>query len=180
MTLDHASRLASEIVRVLRPYCDKIEIGGSIRRQKPVVGDIEIVCIPKLLPQKDLFDKTYKPQRHPGFAQAVYRWKKVKGDPSTGKYTQRVMTLEDYPSIKEKEINIDIFIVTEENWGNQLLIRTGNSDYSAKIMTHLNTIPGYEHRDGYLYINDVMKPVYTEEEFYQLLQLEYVHPHLRK
>lgn len=179
MKIEHARIIASDCVRQLRPYCDQIAICGSIRREKPEVGDIELLVIPNVMPQKDLFDKTSKEVRNPGFGKTVRRWKKIKGDPDNGKYTQRLIEL-DYPSIREKEINLDIFIVTPENWGNQLLIRTGSADYSTSIMQHLNTLEGYEHRDGYLYINGVIKPVYTEEEFYKLLGMEYVHPHLRK
>jgi DNA polymerase/3'-5' exonuclease PolX len=39
--------IAGRIVEALRPYCERIEIAGSLRREKPMVGDIEIVAIPR-------------------------------------------------------------------------------------------------------------------------------------
>jgi len=40
-------RLANKILRELKPYCKKIQIGGSIRRKEPNPKDIDIVLIPK-------------------------------------------------------------------------------------------------------------------------------------
>ena len=45
--LNEAHAIAAEIITVLAPHCRRIEIAGSIRRQRPEVGDIEIVGIPE-------------------------------------------------------------------------------------------------------------------------------------
>jgi DNA polymerase/3'-5' exonuclease PolX len=179
MKLLHAQKLSSEVVSKIRPYVDQIEVGGSIRRGKPEVKDIEIICVPKQLPAQQSLVDGPDMERHPGFARAVAQWKKVKGDAATGKYTQRIMAI-DYPSIYEKEIKIDIFIVTPENFGNMLLVRTGPAEFSEKIMNRINRMSGYEHKDGYLYIADKIRPVYTEEEFFRLLEIDFIPPHLRK
>ena len=47
MNLQQAQQIAERIKSELAPHCDRIEIAGSIRRKKPEVKDIEIVCIPK-------------------------------------------------------------------------------------------------------------------------------------
>lgn len=47
--------IALKLVERLHPYCEKIEIAGSIRRGKPLVKDIEIVTIPKMHYQHGLF-----------------------------------------------------------------------------------------------------------------------------
>lgn len=44
-----AGDAACQIVNALRPQCERIEIAGSIRRQKQWVGDIEIVYIPSIV-----------------------------------------------------------------------------------------------------------------------------------
>ena len=44
--LAEAHRLAEKIVALVSPAMDRVEIAGSIRRKKPVVGDIELVGIP--------------------------------------------------------------------------------------------------------------------------------------
>lgn len=40
-------KLAERIREELAPFCDRIEIAGSIRRRCPLVGDIDIVALPK-------------------------------------------------------------------------------------------------------------------------------------
>lgn len=42
-----ARGLATKIVEFLEPHTERILIAGSIRREKPLVGDIEILYIPK-------------------------------------------------------------------------------------------------------------------------------------
>lgn len=52
MILSRAKVLAEEVRQVLAPYCEQIEIAGSIRREKAEVGDIEIICIPKFVEEE--------------------------------------------------------------------------------------------------------------------------------
>jgi DNA polymerase (family 10) len=47
LELDEADHLAATIIEALAPFCERIEVAGSIRRRRPVVGDIDIVCLPK-------------------------------------------------------------------------------------------------------------------------------------
>jgi DNA polymerase/3'-5' exonuclease PolX len=47
MELSRAREIAKRVLVLLRPFCERAEIAGSIRRGKPEVGDIEIVVIPK-------------------------------------------------------------------------------------------------------------------------------------
>jgi len=46
LTLDKARALAERIRDELAPMCARIDIAGSIRRARPVCGDIDIVCLP--------------------------------------------------------------------------------------------------------------------------------------
>lgn len=47
LPLDRARGLAEKIAGELSGYCNRIEIAGSIRRQRPDCGDIDLVCLPK-------------------------------------------------------------------------------------------------------------------------------------
>ena len=42
MKLEQAQKIASSLIADLKPFCHRIEIGGSIRRKKPEVKDIEL------------------------------------------------------------------------------------------------------------------------------------------
>jgi len=43
----HVLNLSKRIIASLNPYCKKIQIAGSIRREEKNPGDIDIVLIPK-------------------------------------------------------------------------------------------------------------------------------------
>ena len=65
-----AKEIADKLVLLLSPHCYRIEIAGSIRREKSIAGDIEIVATPKPY-QTGLFED--------GIASVVNRCEKVKG-----------------------------------------------------------------------------------------------------
>ncbi|RYD50171.1 MAG: hypothetical protein EOP83_24365, partial [Verrucomicrobiaceae bacterium] len=40
--------VAGELVHLLGPVCERIAIAGSLRRDKPEVGDVEILFVPRI------------------------------------------------------------------------------------------------------------------------------------
>jgi DNA polymerase/3'-5' exonuclease PolX len=121
MKLDHAEILANRIVLQLLPYCDKIDIAGSVRRECAEVNDIEIVCFPKtIIFSKDLFGKP-DVRRDPDFIQAILLLgKRLKGHPYKDRYTR----------IQIGDICADIFMPQSYDYYRMLAIRTGSKDYS--------------------------------------------------
>jgi DNA polymerase/3'-5' exonuclease PolX len=117
--MKHADALAmaEDALNALKPYCERILIAGSIRRQRHEVKDCELVAIPRRVPG-GLFGDEFEVD--PGFVTAVNQWEFVKGQP-TGKYAQRVLP---------GGIKLDLFIATPENWGWQLVIRTGSAEFN--------------------------------------------------
>jgi len=45
--LSEARQLAEAALALLAPYCDRIEVGGSIRRERMSIGDVELVAVPR-------------------------------------------------------------------------------------------------------------------------------------
>ena len=45
--MDEAMQMTNVFISLISPYCERIEIAGSLRRGKPEVHDIEIVAEPK-------------------------------------------------------------------------------------------------------------------------------------
>lgn len=148
--LDYATEIAEKTLAQLSPYCERIELAGSIRRKKSEVKDIEIVLIPRV---KDL----------PILKKQIDKWEKVKGKfPCL--YTQRRLL---------EGINLDLFIATPDNWGLQLAIRTGPANYSHHVLAMGWSKEGYHSKGGILYPTskvygqdrlDYSKPVYLREE----------------
>ncbi len=165
MELLRAVSIAEHWIGRLSAYCDRIKIAGSIRRKCPVVGDIEIVCIPKVITVTDgLFDK--KKIRNPGFAEALKGAVILKGDPIDGKYMQFNLP---------QGIKLDLFTATRENWGFIYAIRTGSSEFS-QFLAKRWVKWGYKGVDGYLTRDGVRIPTPTEKSFFMLLGLDVVPP----
>src|SRR5678810_460849 len=82
--------LAERIIYRLAPVTERAMICGLIRRQRPEVGDIDIVCIPKRRPIKDLFGNISRWMPTVEFCDVIDSWEKLKGD-AVGKYTQRLV-----------------------------------------------------------------------------------------
>jgi len=56
MYYQEAKELADRRQADLAPYCDRIEIAGSVRRLKQTdIKDVEIVCVAKTEAIKDMF-----------------------------------------------------------------------------------------------------------------------------
>lgn len=161
--LADALPVAEEIRATLAPYCEpgRCVIAGSIRRRKPEIGDIEIVLIRR---NWDL----------PAFVRAVEQWEKIKGSPK-GAYTQR-----RHPS----GMKVDIFMVTPDNWGLILAIRTGSARFSYEVLARRWCAKGYESKGGMLRVrtndgNGEVIPVREERDLFTLLGLPWVEPEER-
>lgn len=173
MQLNQATSIATNVLQELEPFCDRIQIGGSIRRKKKQVKDIEIICIPKQVGipgQTDLFGQPAPTMvRDQNFCSTVDQWKFIKGQ-STGKHIQR----EDSHGHQ-----IDIFIADQFNWGYILLLRTGSKEFNMNVIEKLKD-HGYRCRDGQILKNGYAVPVREEQDIFRLCRMEYVRPEARE
>lgn len=124
MNHSQAKDIAVKICYQLQPFCDKINLAGSIRRMKPEVKDIEIICLPKkeTVCQDNLFGDTSEGLQfvNEEFIRTVNGLGRViKGKP-TGKMVQ----------IELPEIMLDLFIPDDFDYYRQYSIRTGSREYS--------------------------------------------------
>lgn len=182
MKIDIARRLAAEVTRKILPNCDRFEIAGSIRRNKFEVKDIEVLCIPKSFTTSSaMFGGKDVTTRSDGFVRTVNQLAKIKGDAREGKYMQRAVLLDkdDYPAIQERKIIIDIFTATPSSWGSQLLIRTGDSDFSRLFMGTILPKYGYRAEGGFVWKGDDVVNLPEEREVFALVGIPYIEPHLR-
>lgn len=157
MKLKRAKEIAFEVLEILKPHCERIEIAGSIRREVPEPNDIEIVAIPKPY-DVGLFES--------GIATVVKKWKKVKGELPC-KYTQRILP---------EGIKLDLFFATPDNWGLIFAIRTGSADFSHKVLASRWVKLGYKSLNGMLTKDGKTFPVREEIDLFKILELEWVEP----
>lgn len=156
-----AAAKAEDVLAQLAPHCERIEIAGSIRRKRPTVGDIEIVAIAKPY-DVGLFAS--------GIATVVNQWVKVRGELPC-KATSRILPC---------GTQLDLFLVTEDNWGLQLAIRTGSAAYSHQVLATGWSRRGYTSQGGQLRRNGVTYPVRTEEELFRFAGVAWVPPEGRE
>lgn len=166
MELLEIKKIAEEIVDELKDHCRKIEIGGSIRRNKTYPNDIEIICIPNMVSPK---------RRKSSWCNAVLKiGRLIKGtDLNKNTYLQ-------FRTPPEKgNIKVDLFIAPPNNWGMALLVRTGCSDFSHRIFGLMNK-KGYSSKDFIHYDKQGNAKVFdTEEEIFEFLGIDYVEPEKR-
>lgn len=157
MILSQALAIAEKTKAELAPYCHRIEIAGSIRREKQHVKDIEIVAIPKPY-ETGIFAG--------GITTVVNKWVKIKGELPC-KYTQRILP---------EGIKLDLFFAEPDNWGLIYAIRTGSADYSHHRLAIGWVRQGYKSEDGYLTKDGQRIPVPEETDLFNLIKLPFCHP----
>lgn len=166
-----AFNLAVGITAKLADYCQRIEIAGSVRRQKPEVGDIEIVAIPNQ--SIDMFGNSTSDHWLD-----VVDWEKHFGKIIKGGHKYKQIELFE-------GVNLDLFIVTPPaQWGVQFLIRTGPADFSHRFVTHKaqgGMLPGYLRvQDGAIWSNNHIVETPEEADVFSLIGIPYIEPGDRK
>lgn len=183
MLLDQAQQLAEKVLASMRPFAERAEIAGSIRRRKAEVKDIEIVAIPRfgqardlfgLDPENLLFNWAQQIEREdrihwikPGTSEII-RWPLKE----QGRYWRGLLV--------KAEIKLDLFLTTKETWGATYLIRTGSSEFNVRIVGEIARQTGHQFTDGKL-LDRNWQPVSTPEEMdvFRALGIPYVEPENR-
>lgn len=166
MTLPDAQKLSAHIAGHLAPFCERIEIAGSIRRGCPECGDIDLVILPRNL----------------AGLQA-----RLTQNPST-----RLIT--DGPINKILKlgngVQLDIFLARPKfrdlldekptNFGSLFLCRTGSKEHNIHLVEHAkkiglrwNPYEGVFDEQGFCIAGE------TEESIFEALGLDYVEPSQR-
>ena len=156
--LANAWELAEEVIEFLRGNVptDKISAGGSIRRMREDIGDIDIVVVsPEPAKMRDAFTKM------PFVEQVVL----------AGETKATV--------IRKGGVQIDLRIVEPESWGAALQYFTGNKDHNI----HLRAMAqdrGWKLNEYGLFEGDRAIAGATEEEIYSALGLAWIPPEMRE
>lgn len=163
-------RMACALVERLRPACHRIEIAGSLRRQKPMVGDIEIVLIP--IPLTNLFGE---PLETTEVDVALDRWP-ITVIKSGAKYKQFT-----FDSTAGQTYTVDLFIQPDPaTWGVNYMIRTGSADYTRRMVTKRSQgglMPDeLSVRDARVWRNGAAIETPEESDIFELWGMDFVEP----
>lgn len=178
--LEQARRVAEAVRDELTPYCEQIEIAGSIRRGEQYVGDIEIVAQPHIA--TDLFgnrNDTIRTDLEFAVDELVAAGRFAPRLTSAG--TQRRGRRYQALIAVRAEIALDLFVVLPPaQWGAILAIRTGPAAFSEMLVTRLRG-RGFRCEGGrVLRISDDREiPSPREQDFFQTCGVDWRPPQRR-
>lgn len=155
MKLQAGVEYATELIDFLRPYCERIEIAGGIRRLKAEPHDIEIVAKPLF---KDASEGRFQPTYYNALDSKMQGllhdggWDLThtlhQGDPD--KAGKRAPCGPKYYRLKYREEKLDLFaVIPPAEWGVIFAIRTGDADYSHWLVQQ-GWSDGIKVEDGHL------------------------------
>jgi len=164
-----AKIMADQVVNILAPECERIEIAGSVRRHAREVGDIEVVLIPKKI-SADLFGtEVFGSQR-----------------------IEQVLREHGFEILKNGElfkqariqgVMVDVSLTTPEKWGVIFTLKTGNAYFNHKLVTKKKDggmcPSNIDFQDGRLWRGGCVLETPEEKDVFEALALEWVQPENR-
>jgi DNA polymerase (family 10) len=162
-----ARKYADLIAERLQPFCKRLEIAGSIRRQRPYCGDVDLVAEPldesalraRILENKEVIQN---------------------GPQNIHVRVQTYVGPLDIQVFLARPESATLFEKIPSNWGSLLLCRTGSRDHNIFIAQKAlalglkwNPYQGL-FRDGILIASE------TEESIFAALDLPFIPPQKRE
>lgn len=184
MPLAEAQALAERLVSELQDVCEQITTAGSIRRQKATVGDLEIVCVPKIeIVMGGLFED--QPEEADLLEARIWEmWEDGVIKPRIDKNGRRAVG-KRYRRLLYHDVALDLFSPSAESYGAILAIRTGPAEYSHLFVTprsQRGLMPDHlRMQEGALRyrVSGEVIPTPTEESFFAALGLPFLDPPAR-
>lgn len=181
LPLEAASLVAEAFIHHMTPHAERIEVAGSIRRRKEMVGDIEIVMIPKLYREKDMLGEFTGPKLdtiHKGI-QSYIDCESIPGTPALVKLNDGTKYIKLHEQLVD--VQIDLFIVRPPaQWGPIISIRTGSAAFSKQLVIALRK-NGLRSEDGrVLDENDNQIDCPEEINFFRAAGRKMIAPWLRE
>jgi DNA polymerase/3'-5' exonuclease PolX len=179
--LPKAQALASDLVTLLRRGCVRVEVAGSIRRERSTIGDIEIVAIPEIV-------DVDAPNLWGDAKETVNRLEQWIADKRDELPLRQVEihraddTVEvgyrngaSYKALSYRGFPVDLFITDAERWGVIFALRTGPGDWNTKLVTDCKR---YFRRveDGHVLHLGRVVPTPEEHDFFRAIGQPWVEP----
>jgi DNA polymerase/3'-5' exonuclease PolX len=177
MEHQQAKQLAEHWKTLLAPACERIEIAGSLRRGKPEVKDIDLVCIPKIEVQLDLFGQ---PGTQINYLEALLPQVVI---------AQGALTVINGPRQKkirlQEGIKLELWcVLPPAQWGAIFLMRTGPEDFAHWIVTQRNIGGGLpsnmKEKSGALWRHGKIIETPEESDFFREVGQDYAEPDKRR
>lgn len=187
LDLPQARELAWEIMSLLSPYCSKLCIAGSIRRNRPTVGDIELIAIPIVdrIEQHDMFGLVGQVEIDRLHARCI----ELVNDGQMATRPDKSGIISFGARAKRltyRDFGLDLFAVKPPTaqWGVIHLLRTGSAAFSKRLVTHVGQggwMPSHIRcRAGALWSWGELVETPTEAHVFEAIGRPYVQPQDRE
>lgn len=175
-----ALKVAESLKQLIGNLCERIEIAGSLRREKDYVSDIELVYVPKrppnLLGDPDPDNDFVTSALNQLLTEHVITKRRCMGGGVIWGALNKLAL--HVPS----GIPVDFFATTELNWINSLFVRTGGKRMNL-IITMAANKRGYSFEAygcGFRCLTEnLIKVNRSEEDIFRFCGLKYLEPVLR-
>ncbi|HWN95034.1 MAG TPA: hypothetical protein VNT99_08375 [Methylomirabilota bacterium] len=179
MDLRTARSRADQVCAWLAPYCENILTVGSIRREQPMCGDIDVVCVPKYEKRRALGEMFDAHTEHANLLREfLIQYVSLNTDPVRPKWLGK----KGAPGPEPKPDAQNLLLVTSK--GVQLdartLCRTGSVQHNVWACQRAEELKGHWNPYEGLMLHGEPVPLKFEADFYTALQLPYVRPQDRE
>lgn len=176
------------LIGALQDFCEpeRVLICGSIRRKKALVGDVEVLFVPKLMPVAS--GDFFAPPTLVPATDAVLE--KLLADGVLAK-RQNVNGSEMWGALNKLAVHVptgipvDLFTATRENWWNYVVCRTGGAENNVAIASAAMRMgwkwnpygAGFSRAVG---LGRETIPVHSEREVFEFVDMKYKEPEHRQ
>lgn len=172
-TYEEMLPIAEAFKKEIEPYCHRVEIAGSIRRKKKLVGDIEIVAIPHL--SADMFGFESIMAQTPLDCYLLDNHIITEGLNKTPHKMCR---------LNYQGHQLDLFLQPDpRTFGVNMMIRTGGKNFSKRMVTPRNKggdMPShFKVKDALVYSGGELIDTSTEEKVFECWGIKFIPPEER-
>jgi DNA polymerase/3'-5' exonuclease PolX len=179
LTPRKADEIAAEVIEVLAPACDRIEVTGELRRRRPIVTKIELLVLSKhaagaidlwgqVHGDKSLFDEH--------FARCI----KVAGLEYRLDEKQRRVWGDEFKRAWVGSVPLEIYMVKgRDEWGLAQIFQTGPYAFVEKVkclLVQRGVIDGRVYRDDH----GTVVPTPEEADVFSILGMPFAEPVRRR
>ncbi len=175
---DFAYPIAQQFATEIAPVCERVEIVGSLRRNRPLVHDIDIIAMPRFIdiPDQNIFRESLKQNLLDLKLSNLFQsgWFTVHANgPKVKRFLKQV---------GEQSIPIDLYIATPETWWTLMLIRTGSRSHNMGLASRALRLNMHLKADGSGLVNPhgSLMLIKSEQEIFRMLGLPYRLPEQRE
>lgn len=172
--------VALKLIAVLHRYCERIEVTGSIRREKDEVGDVELLYVPKNLLEKRPDGQLIAiPEIDAVLEQLIAEGVIAKrlssnGRTTYGEHNKLIVHI-------DSGMPVDLFATTHQCWYNALVCRTGGKETNKRLAESALRLRRQWHTYSGVTLETGEKVFpESEEEVFQLCGVPYLPPEERE